>query len=120
MKRVLYTFLIFALFVTVTSCKKKGTKDVILGSWQLESVEGEELTDAEKSVSITFSKDGSFERSAAGGLSQKGKFTVSEDGKSVTITPEGDKAETMAEVKIEKDKFSFKQEGKTIVLAKKK
>lgn len=117
MKKLVYASLIFAL-VVAASCSKKDPKAAMVGTWQLDSVTGEELTDAEKAVTVTFSEDGTYER-AFGDEKQTGTFEVSEDGKTVTVKPEGGSAETMNDVKIDGDKLTFKDKDTEITLKKK-
>lgn len=80
------------MLVSLAACKGDPKKKVI-GTWQVESVEGEKLSETEKSMKFSFKADGEMEMTA-GGKSIKGKWDLDKDGKTFSVTPEGAK-ETM-------------------------
>lgn len=116
MKKLLLTLTVFSLLFLV-GCKSDPAAK-LLGSWQLESVEGEELNEAQKTMTLTFEKEGKFTQEA-GGKKRTGKFEVSKDGKGLTITPEGAEVEQLTDVEIKGDKFTFKDKGKLLTFKKK-
>ncbi len=117
MKKLLLTITVLSLLVLV-GCKSDPAAK-LLGTWQLESVEGEELTDAEKAMTITFEKESKFKQEA-GERKRAGKFAVSKDGKTVTLTPEGGEAEDMTDVEMKGNTISFKDKGKGSKITMKK
>ncbi|NJL14714.1 MAG: hypothetical protein HC913_18060 [Microscillaceae bacterium] len=102
-----------------TRKKLKDSKDLVLGAWQLESVEGAELTDTEKSITIEFAKDGKFVQKA-GEMSRKGSYEVSDDGKTITLKPEEAPEEKMNEVEVKNGKMTFKDGDRASVITLKK
>ncbi|NJL14715.1 MAG: lipocalin family protein [Microscillaceae bacterium] len=119
MKNVFLMMLVLSVALFTTACKKD-PKTLMVGTWQMESVEGEELSDTEKSISIEFTKDGKFEQKA-GEMSRKGTFEVSKDGKTITLKPEEGKEEKMNAVEVKDGKMTFKdgERSEKITLKKK-
>ena len=116
MKRFAYLLMIMMLF-SLVACKKD-MKSKIVGTWQLDSVEGEELTDSEKTATMTFAKDGSCERSR-GDKSEKGTWELDKEGKVITTKFDGEE-EKMNDVTVEKEMMSFKIKDQKITLKMKK
>ena len=107
-------FLVFAsLSLVLPSCGGGG--DTVVGTWQLESVTGEELTDSEKGAIITFNEDGSCEQ-RRGDQVRKAKWELSEDHKTLTITAKGRGPETMENLVITADKLTFEDRGETVTV----
>lgn len=111
MKKLIFVFAIMAAFLT--SCGGGGTS--IVGTWQLESVSGEELTDSEKEAVITFNEDGTCERKR-GEHSKSFKWKMSEDGKTVTLTEEDGDENEMTDVVLSADKLVFSERNDKITL----
>ncbi len=119
MKKLLLTALVMSL-VFMTACKSDPAAK-LLGAWQMDSMEGEELSETEKSITITFEKEGKFIQTA-GDKKREGTYEVSKDGKTITLKPAEGKAEEMKSVELKGDKMMFKDGDKseTITLKKKK
>ena len=111
MKKLLFV-LITALFV---ACGNGG--DSVIGSWQLESVSGEELSESEKSTVFKLAEDGTFTRER-GGEAKTGKWEWSEDKKNIVLKRDGGREELMEDVKVEGDKMTFKADSDVITLKK--
>lgn len=88
MKQLNY-FLIVLLLVSLAACKGDPKKKV-MGTWQVESVEGEKLSDAEKNMKFSFKEGGVMEMSS-GDKTMTGKWDLDKDGKTFSVTPEGAK-----------------------------
>ncbi|MFT5779620.1 MAG: hypothetical protein ACI837_002579 [Crocinitomicaceae bacterium] len=111
MRKLFFAFAILAL--TLTSC---GGGDTVVGTWQLESVTGEELTDSEKEATMTFNEDGTCEQKR-GDRVRKATWTMAEDGKSLTLVKEdGGEEEVMESVTLTADKLSFKERDEMVTL----
>jgi hypothetical protein len=113
----LNVFIVLSLFFLV-SCGG-GMKSKVVGSWELVKLKGEAIGDNLKGATLTFSKDGTFEQSAAG-QTRKGKYEVDEKAKTITLKPEEGKEETITEVKVEKDMLSGKNDNEVAEFKKKK
>lgn len=90
----------------------------IEGSWAMESVSGEELSEREKAAVFTFHGDGTITVSMDG-REEKGTWKWTEDKKDIILQPEGRKEETMMGVTIEGDLLKFKSKDNDIVLKRK-
>ncbi len=113
MKKLLLTFTVLSLLFLV-GCKSDPAAK-LLGTWEIESAEGTELTDEIRKQSVTtFEKDGKIKVGESSGT-----YEVSKDGKSVTMTIDG-KTDSMNDFEVKKEEFSYKQDGKKIVFRKKK
>ncbi len=110
MKRIIFVFAVLSL--VLTSC---GGGDSVVGKWQLESVVGEELTDAEKESTMTFNEDGTCENKR-GDRIRKATYKLSEDGKTITLVMEGGNEDTMEDVVLTADKLSFTDRDETVTL----
>ena len=113
MKKIIYVFAIITL--AFTSCG--GGESPIIGTWQLDSVSTEELTESEKQAMMTFNADGTAE-SKRGEDSKPGTWKLSEDGKTLTITEEGGDPKEFSDVKISAEEFSFSDRGATVTFKK--
>ena len=89
----------------------------IEGTWQLDSVSGEELTEHEKDMTITFNEDGSCE-SSRGEESASGSWELSDDGKTLTFELDG-REEKCENVEVSGDELTFEQGSDKITLKRK-
>lgn len=106
-------FVIAVIATLMTSCG--GGENSLVGTWQLESVSGEELTESEKSATMTFNEDGTCVRKR-GEREKKANWILSEDGKTITLkTEEGDENE-MEGVELSADKLVFTERDDQITL----
>lgn len=102
-----------------TACGASGASPV--GVWGLENVEGEELTESEKSATLEFKADGSLTRKR-GEMEKKGKWKMDEkDGKKVLVimNEEGEVDEENEIVKLTATEFIIDSKGKKVTLKKK-
>lgn len=113
MKKLIYLFAIIA--IGFTSCGGGG--NAIVGTWQLDSVSGEELTASEKEATFTMNEDGSYEQKR-GDRVIKGKWEVSEDGKTLTTTDEEGDVKTYADFECAGDVLSFSERDDKITFKK--
>ena len=113
MKKLVFVFAVLA--VVMTSCG--GGSDSIIGTWQLDSVSGEELTESEKSATMTFNEDGSCIQKR-GEKERKMTWTLSEDGKTLTVKKESGSEDVMENVELSGDKLSFSEGNDKITLKK--
>lgn len=97
--------LFFALAIMATVLMACSSGPTLVGTWKLDSVAGEELTESEKEGTMTFNEDGTCE-SKRGEMSKKGTWSLSDDKKSLTVNTDG-REETMDGVEISDDTFSF-------------
>jgi hypothetical protein len=105
MKRVFY-FLMAALMLISMGCSKS-TKDNLIGSWQMKSVEGKKLTPEELKIVITMTEDGKFTMKSGEGDQRTGTWLLSEDDKKIDATSaEGDK-EAWNIVSVDEKTFVF-------------
>ncbi len=112
MKKLLFVFATALLLLS--SC---GGGPSIVGTWQLESISGEELSEREKSSTITFTEDGKVEQQR-GDKVREGNWSLSEDGKTLTLTLKN-KEEVFKDVEITEEKMSFKDREDIITLKRK-
>jgi len=112
MKKLICLLAIIA--IGFTSCH---SANPIIGTWQLESILGEELTDSEKEATFTMNKDGSFERKR-GGKVKNGKWKLSDNSKTLTITQEDGDVEIFSNFNINKGKMTFSERDDAITLKK--
>ena len=82
-----------------------GSEPSVVGTWQLESVSGEELTESEKDMKITYKENGECE-STRGDRTKEGTWKLSEDGKTMTMTSEG-RDELMEDLEVTAEKMTF-------------
>ena len=120
MKNLLYiSFSLLLLVNLIYSCTDSEKSPV--GTWGLESVEGEELTESEKSSVVEFKEDGSVIRKR-GDRERKGKWELKDkDDKKylVLMSEEGEVDEENEIVKLDDSEFVFKNKGKEVTLKKK-
>ena len=86
------------------------------GTWQLDSVSGETLTEAEKSMTVTYNSDGTCE-SSRGDETKTGTWEMAEDGKSMSMTIDGHD-EQMDNLEITSDQMTFMDGDDKITLKK--
>jgi len=104
MKKLIYLFAIIA--IGFTSCGGGGNPEI--GTWQLDSVSGEELTESEKEATITLKEDGTYEQKR-GERVKTGKWSLSEDGKTLTTTGEDGDSDTYENFECSGDVLSFSE-----------
>ena len=111
MKRLILVIAVMA--AVFTSCSEENH---LIGTWQLDSVSGEELTDSEKEATMTFNEDGSCE-SKRGDNKKMAKWELSEDKKTLTIDEDGDKFD-MENVELSAESLSFSEGNDKITFKK--
>jgi uncharacterized protein (TIGR03066 family) len=117
MKKLLLSVFVMSLLL-MTACKSDPAAK-LLGTWEMESVEGEELSATEKSITMTFEKEGKFIQKSSQN-SREGTYEVSKDGKTITLKPSEGKAEEMKSVELKGNKMMFKDGDKTATITLKK
>lgn len=111
MKKLFYILLLPLLF----AC---GGGNPVIGTWQLDSVSGEELSEAEKSMTITFNEDGSMEMNRGDEI-RKGTWELSEDKKTLVMKRDNGREEKGENLSVEGDKMTFQTDRDVITLKKK-
>ena len=106
--------LVGAFTFLLVSC---GGGPSVEGTWQLHSVSGEELTEHEKDMTLTFKEDGSCE-SSRGDESATGTWELSDDGKTLTFELDG-REEKCENVEVTDDELTFEQGSDKITLKRK-
>ncbi len=107
-------------FVALLFLAACGGGPKIEGSWSLEAVSGEELSESEKAMVFTFNEDGSLVMSN-GEREEKGSWAWSEDKKDIILkNPNRDGEEKMEGVTIDGDVVKFKSRSDEITLKRKK
>ncbi|MEO1652748.1 MAG: penicillin acylase family protein [Bacteroidota bacterium] len=89
----------------------------IIGTWKVEAVEGEELGEAEKSVSLAFSKGNKYVRSF-GKIKQSGTYSIDEAKQTITFTQDTTPPKIMRNVQVSGNTLSFQDDGVKITLKK--
>jgi hypothetical protein len=87
------------------------------GKYQLESVSGENLTEAEKSSTITFNADGSCIMNKRG-EEKKGTWSMSADGKNLNVVNDKGKTEELKNIQITAEGFTFSEGDDQITFKK--
>lgn len=114
--------LVFALAIaglTFTSCGEEGesggdtAEPTIEGTWRLDAVSGEELTDTEKEMRMTLNTDGTCSQGAPDDEPRTGNWTLSEDGKTLNCVF-GDRDASFTEVTFDATNLSFMDGGDKI------
>ncbi|MCU0444118.1 MAG: copper resistance protein NlpE [Microscillaceae bacterium] len=113
--KVINLFLVLSLFVMV-SCGG-GMKSKLAATWQLEGIEGMEMTDKMKEATLTFAKDGSFTENMD--KADKGKWELNEKEKTIVLKYEGGKERKLTELALDKDKMTVRADGKGFTFKKK-
>ena len=98
-----YCSLIILFLLLFASC---GNEPTLVGIWQLESISGEELSESEKEVTITFKEDGTFLQ-RDGDVKLGGTWSSSNDGSTITLVPDGQETNVMRNVQYQGNKVSF-------------
>ena len=100
------------LVAFLTACGSKAPS--IEGKWQLESVSGEQLSEAEKQSTMLINSDGTLEMTM-GDRIMKGTWKLSDDKKTLTLTrsEDGDQKD-MKDLEITEEKLSFKERDDVI------
>lgn len=117
MKRTL-TLLLSCLFMLtlMTAC---GGGDDIVGTWQLHSVSGEELTESEKSATIEFKSDGTMVQTR-GDKTREGTWEIKEeDGKKVLSITADDRTTDSPIKSLDGSTLSFEERGEVVTLKRK-
>ena len=99
MKKLLFVFAIIS--IVFVSCGNPA-----VGTWQLDSVSGEELTASEKEAIFTIFEDGTYEQKR-GSRTKKGKWSLSEDDKTLTTIDENGKSESYSNFECDGGVLSF-------------
>lgn len=111
----LFAALFFCSFLVACS----GWGSSIVGTWQLESVSGEKLTESEKKSTFDFKKDGSCSMQR-GDRSREGSYTIEEqEGKQILIIDMGKRKEISIIHAMDANKLVFIQKRDTITLKRK-
>ena len=117
MKKMIFIGLILSVIISA-GCGKSA-KDKLLGTWKLNKVEGETLTQEELNATMTFTTDGKF---AATARDEKmdGTWELAEDGKTLTLTFKENDKEVWNITEITDAKLVYKQgnEKESIELVK--
>jgi len=100
MKKLLLIFAVMA--AVLTSC---GGGPTLVGTWKLDSVSGEELSEDEKGGTMTFNEDGTCENKR-GDQTMKAEWKLSDDKKTLTIMSDG-REEELNDIEITAETFSF-------------
>lgn len=120
MKKLIYVLAIAGL--TFTACSDEAADEAVAeptieGTWQLDEVSGEELTESEKQSTMTINADGTMEQNM-GGEPRTGTWTMSDDGKTLSCSVDGRDAE-FTNVACDAEKLSFNEGDDRITFIRK-
>ncbi|MEX1000759.1 MAG: lipocalin family protein [Crocinitomicaceae bacterium] len=106
--------LLLALFTLIlVGC---GSEPSIEGKWKIESVSSEELTDAEKTLTVDFQADGKLV-SERDGETREEEWELSEDGKTLTIKS-GDREIENKVIELTEDKLVLKERDDKVTFSR--
>lgn len=89
------------------------------GTYRLDSVTGENLTEAEKKSIITFNADGTCIMNKRG-EEKKGTWSMSADGKNLSVVNDKGRTEELKNISITADGFTFSEGDDQITFKKEK
>lgn len=126
-KKLLFLGLISIL--SMSSCSEETNKTEepsIVGSWMIETVDGEELPEAEKMAYMILTQDGNVEQGTdgvcelGGDNTIKGKWKLTNDDKTLVIENEDGTTSTYTEVKYSENDLSIMHDVTPVTFRRKK
>ena len=125
----LFAAILMLSTITMTSCKSKSAKDLIVNKWKITNITGthaDQMSDSMKTqvyanAAMEFTKDGKFMSSGMGNT-KGGTYSISDDGKTLTSTDEGSTTPdilTIDEISGDKMVIEDKKEGMKVTFVAK-
>jgi hypothetical protein len=98
---------------------KKSSKDLIVGSWQVISIKGEDQSAKKNPIILTFNADGSATSTAKTGKKVTWEIKDTEGKQTLILSPEGTAKEEVKITSIDEKKLAIVDKDNDIILIRK-